>query len=141
MKKMAKPKTQTPLGLFALLALLTSTSSAATCYKLDGTAAYKDFTPCNEYSGAVSHCCGANRQDTNATFTEDVCLTNGLCLSVDGVEEWRYFRESCSTTDWPTSKCLRDVCPFPDQNDENGNAIMVSPLCLGESKERDEMER
>ncbi|KAI5247235.1 hypothetical protein E4T47_02562 [Aureobasidium subglaciale] len=115
-------------GLLALFSLVALTSASGTCYKLSGDAAYKDFIPCNQFSGATSYCCGANRQNTNATYTNDVCMTNGLCQAVaeiDGVEEYRYFRESCSSTSWPLDSCLRNVCTMPDQNDVNGNAIMT----------------
>ncbi|OBW68270.1 MAG: Uncharacterized protein AUREO_016610 [Aureobasidium pullulans] len=74
-----------PKHLSTILTLLTLTnpiSTASTCYKLNGDAAYKDFIPCNQFSGATSYCCGANRQNTNATYTNDICLTNGLCIGV-----------------------------------------------------------
>ncbi|THW47150.1 hypothetical protein D6C77_09250 [Aureobasidium pullulans] len=123
---MSKPKYLSTI--LTLLTLTTPISTASTCYKLNGDAAYKDFTPCNQFSGATSYCCGANRQNTNATYTNDICLTNGLCLAIaeiDGIEEYNYFRESCSSASWPTSECLRSVCTMPDQNDVNGNAIMT----------------
>lgn len=126
---MSKPKYLSTI--LTLLTLTTPISTASTCYKLNGDAAYKDFTPCNQFSGATSYCCGANRQNTNATYTNDICLTNGLCLAIaeiDGIEEYNYFRESCSSASWPTSECLRSVCTMPDQNDVNGNAIMVSEI-------------
>lgn len=120
-------------GLFvyalAVLSAISIVDATETCYMLNGDAAYKDFIPCNSFSGATSFCCGANRQNTNATYTNDICMTNGLCQSiveVSGVEQYHYYRESCSSTDWPTSECLRDVCTTPDENDLNGNAIMVS---------------
>ncbi|KAG2164357.1 hypothetical protein JADG_004096 [Aureobasidium aubasidani] len=84
------PKPKHISTILTLLTLTNPISTASTCYKLNGDAAYKDFIPCNQFSGATSYCCGANRQNTNATYTNDICLTNGLCLAIaeiDGIED------------------------------------------------------
>ncbi|CAD0094958.1 unnamed protein product [Aureobasidium mustum] len=114
--------------IFYALAVLSAVDASQTCYALNGDAVSYDYVPCNQFSGATSYCCGANRSLDNLSFTPDKCLTDGLCLAVaqvNGREKWTYFRESCSSPDWPTANCLRDVCTSPNENDANGNAFMT----------------
>ncbi|KAJ4159482.1 uncharacterized protein LMH87_008382 [Akanthomyces muscarius] len=67
------------------LLLLISTRAAATCYSYEGKelSAY----PCNA-TAKISPCCGS----------DDLCLSNGLCLNAGGNNA--FAQQGCTDRDW-----------------------------------------
>ena len=101
--------------LFPLLALLTRSLHATTCYRPDGTA-NKDpaVEPCNQSGGkTMSMCCSLNR-----TSYPDQCLSNGLCGGGGNL-----FRDSCTDPTWKSPLCL-NLCTTG--TGQSGTAIGVS---------------
>jgi len=104
--------------LFALF-----TFASATCYWPTGNETYArdlyEHQPCSNDTTSAVHtiCCALNRTnvaggDILNGRTNDECLPNGICRNRvlnHGTMQISYWRETCTSKDWKTGKCL-DVC-------------------------------
>lgn len=100
------------LEIFILTIQLVRVASAVkACYYPDGNQQTAD-TPCDA-SAADSHCCGS----------KDICLSNGLCFQVGGVQS--VTRGSCTDATWSSPACSRlciDGTSFNSRNPESRRA-------------------
>ncbi|EAW07124.1 uncharacterized protein ACLA_018280 [Aspergillus clavatus NRRL 1] len=108
-----------PFLFFISFGLLITTTPLASgsCYYPDGTLAGAEYQACSNYEGAIGPCCALNRtteisNGTSQNWTRDTCLPNGLCKNVsfqEGKTIYAYWRDQCSSPDWPGDRCPR-IC-------------------------------
>ncbi|CAH0051829.1 unnamed protein product, partial [Clonostachys solani] len=109
------------LSKSALPLLLAAVSAQKTCYRLDGSEASSEFTPCNP-NAKVSACCHLNKE------VPDICLSSGLCLSQQPGYEGLIYSNGCTDKTGKDAACPR---PCADGNTKSVTAYNVLPCAPG----------